>query len=185
MHQSAHAPDIRKEVQEKYLRDDLGFGLLHGAVVSAEDLVEAARGALGRGEAYGWVVPDTNVVLHQMDVLEHRGVECGVLDRLVICQTVAEEVRRNDRDIFRRLCASSGVPREKGTQRGSSNHDALWKTSVRTVTSTRERHARPALPFFKRKRGAPAASTHASRGKPGEAVPGRRRGKARRDSPSP
>ena len=109
---------IRKEVQEKYLRDDLGFGLLHGAVVSAEDLVEAARGALGRGEAYGWVVPDTNVVLHQMDVLEHRGVECGVLDRLVICQTVAEEVRRNDRDVFRRLCASSGVPRKPGRGEG-------------------------------------------------------------------
>ena len=96
---------VRHEVGEKYIRDDLGCGHLHGAVVEAETLARIAMSANRAGEFCGWVVPDTNVVLHQMDVLEHVAVACGPLDRLVIAQTVAEEVRHNDRQLFRRLCA--------------------------------------------------------------------------------
>jgi len=102
---------VRYEVGEKYLRDDLGCGRLHGAVVDAATLSGLALGARGGdGAPIGWVVPDTNVVLHQMDVLEHRG---GSLDRLVIAQTVAEEVRHNDRGVFRRLCATPASPHPK------------------------------------------------------------------------
>jgi hypothetical protein len=37
-----------------------------------------------------WLVPDTNVVLHQMDLLEHAG--CAQLDHIIILETVADEV---------------------------------------------------------------------------------------------
>ena len=101
---------VKTHVRQHYLRDDLPTGSPHldGPELEPRLSASAAR----------YIVLDTNVVLHQMDVLEHRGVECGVLDRLVICQTVAEEVRRNDRDVFRRLCASSGVPRKPGRGEG-------------------------------------------------------------------
>ena len=96
---------VRKEVAEKYVRDDVGCGLLRGAPVDAAFIASTAEAARRAGEPCGWVVPDTNVVLHQMDVLEHGGVDATLLDRLIICQTVAEEVKHNDRQLFRRLCA--------------------------------------------------------------------------------
>ncbi|KAH8068329.1 3'-5'-exoribonuclease [Aureococcus anophagefferens] len=85
---------VRKEVAEKYVRDDVGCGLLRGAPVDAAFIASTAEAARRAGEPCGWVVPDTNVVLHQMDVLEHGGVDATLLDRLIICQTVAEEPRR-------------------------------------------------------------------------------------------
>ena len=55
--------------------------------------------------AGAYVVPDANVILHQLDVLEHSDMKCQQLDRLVICRTVAEEVRSRDRRCYRRLLA--------------------------------------------------------------------------------
>ncbi|KAH8082038.1 3'-5'-exoribonuclease [Aureococcus anophagefferens] len=66
---------VRKEVAEKYVRDDVGCGLLRGAPVDAAFIASTAEAARRAGEPCGWVVPDTNVVLHQMDVLEHGGVD--------------------------------------------------------------------------------------------------------------
>ena len=48
-----------------------------------------------------WLVPDTNVVLHQLDLLERRG--CPGLDHIVILETVVEEVRHNNLGAYRRL----------------------------------------------------------------------------------
>ncbi|KAH8061368.1 3'-5'-exoribonuclease [Aureococcus anophagefferens] len=120
---------VRKEVAEKYVRDDVGCGLLRGAPVDAAFIASTAEAARRAGEPCGWVVPDTNVVLHQMDVLEHGGVDATLLDRLIICQTVAEEVKHNDRQLFRRLCSGvaagdlvEGVFR---ASRGSSWHGSV------------------------------------------------------------
>ena len=73
---------VRREVREAH-GGEATFRR-RGAPVSNETLQK---------EAATYVVPDTNIVLHQLDVLEHSDVKCDQLDRLVICRTVAEEVR--------------------------------------------------------------------------------------------
>jgi len=154
---------VRKEVAEKYVRDDVGCGLLRGAPVDAAFIASTAEAARRAGEPCGWVVPDTNVVLHQMDVLEHGGVDATLLDRLIICQTVAEEVKHNDRQLFRRLCAPRRLFLEK-KNKGPSYHGARRKTSTPAVTSARER--------TKRARSTAARPPQYSRGGSGEPGPG-------------
>mgnify|MGYP003314029880 FL=1 len=77
---------VRREVREAH--DGEETFRRRGAPVSNETLQK---------EAATYVVPDTNIVLHQLDVLEHRDVSCAQLDRLVIGRTVAAEVRARDR----------------------------------------------------------------------------------------
>lgn len=87
-----------RDFRERYVRNDVEAGMLQGKVLSFDGL-----GALSRlresGEPYGFVVPDTNVALHQMDVLE-------AMERVVLTQTVYEETRRRDPDVAKRLSAS-------------------------------------------------------------------------------
>ena len=87
-----------REYREIYTRNDLGGGVLHGKVVSFDEL-----GALGRlrtaGEPYAWALPDTNVALHQIDVLT-------AMERVILTQTVLEEARHRDLEIAKRLGTS-------------------------------------------------------------------------------
>ena len=85
---------VRREVREAH--DGEETFRRRGAPISNETLQK---------EAATYVVPDTNLILHQLDVLEHSDVKCDQLDRLVICRTVAEEVRARDRRCYRRLLA--------------------------------------------------------------------------------
>ena len=85
---------VRREVREAH-GGEATFRR-RGAPVSNETLQK---------EAATYVVPDANVILHQLDVLEHRDVNCAQLDRLVIGRTVAAEVRARDRRCYRRLLA--------------------------------------------------------------------------------
>jgi exosome complex exonuclease DIS3/RRP44 len=82
---------VRREVRE--VHDHEETFRRRGAPISKEALAGA------------YVLPDSNVILHQLDVLEHRDMKCQQLDRLVICRTVAEEVRSRDRRCYRRLLA--------------------------------------------------------------------------------
>ena len=90
---------VLRECVEHYVRDDLQCGLLHGQPLSAERF--ASVGAA----AGGWLVIDTNVALHQIDLLEHRGCACAALDHIVVTQTALEEVRHNNASLHRRVCA--------------------------------------------------------------------------------
>ena len=90
---------VLRECVERYVRDDLQCGLLHGQPLSAERF--ASVGAA----AGGWLVIDTNVALHQIDLLEHRGCACAALDHIVVTQTALEEVRHNNASLHRRVCA--------------------------------------------------------------------------------
>jgi hypothetical protein len=65
--------------------------------VTVEQLSTVCRSAERVKERIGWIVPDTNVALHQFDLLEHAATACGPLDRLVISQTLLDEVKHNDR----------------------------------------------------------------------------------------
>ena len=71
---------VRREVREAHGGEETFRR--RGAPVAKEAL---------RDEKATYVVPDANVVLHQLDVLEHRDVTCAQLDRLVICRAAAEE----------------------------------------------------------------------------------------------
>jgi len=99
---------VRREVREGYARAP-AFRR-RGERVDAAALAALAAAARSRGEACGFVVPDSNVVLHQLDVLEHAGLACPGLNRLIICQTVAAEVRARDRRAHRRLLALARDP---------------------------------------------------------------------------
>ena len=97
---------VLKVVEESYLRSDLGCGAWKGNTLTVKDmavLAGAGAGSKGKGAAAAadasatgsagrWLLPDTNVVLHQMDLLEYRG--CAALDNLIITETVLDEVGR-------------------------------------------------------------------------------------------
>lgn len=71
--------------REHYLRDDL-------PIIDPET---HSRPASGR-----WLVLDTNVPLHQMDVLEHKAIT-----HCIILQTVLEETKHQDLGLYKRLRA--------------------------------------------------------------------------------
>ena len=105
---------VLKVVEESYLRSDLGCGAWKGNTLTVKDMAVLAGAGAGTGAGAGakgkgkgaaaaadasaagsagrWLLPDTNVVLHQMDLLEYRG--CAALDNLIITETVLDEVGR-------------------------------------------------------------------------------------------
>ena len=93
---------VLRVVGERYLRDDLGFGTLPGqgtladeaqllSVLSDEHKVEGVRQLL---------VLDTNVVLHQIDLLEQR---CPALCNVIVPETVLIETKANSLSVYNRL----------------------------------------------------------------------------------
>uniref|UniRef100_A0A7S2B4Y1 Ribosomal RNA-processing protein 44 n=1 Tax=Octactis speculum TaxID=3111310 RepID=A0A7S2B4Y1_9STRA len=99
---------VTRIVEEQYIRKDLGFGSWQGRTLQKMDLVELLKNdKVGskkqepKAPDVMWLVPDTNVVLHQMDLLENSG--CPSLDHIIILETVLQEVRHNNLSLFRRL----------------------------------------------------------------------------------
>jgi exosome complex exonuclease DIS3/RRP44 len=74
---------VLKMVREHYLRDDIGCG--HRACKECDHKQQAAKLALGRP----CIIVDTNVVLHQMDLLEATG---DAFVNLICLQTMLQEV---------------------------------------------------------------------------------------------
>ena len=104
--------NVVKIVEERYLRTDLGLGARHGKTLTAADMAlpqpppvaeasSSSSSASGQLQPLAWLVPDTNVVLHQLDLLEFEG--CPHLDHVIILETVAEEVRHNNLAAHKRL----------------------------------------------------------------------------------
>lgn len=92
---------VLKIVREHYLRDDISCGSplcclceeqktypLEEAPVSDSSLVPVPH----------YIVPDTNVVLHQIDVLENPSVR-----NVIILQIVLDEIRHRSAPIYKRL----------------------------------------------------------------------------------
>lgn len=97
-HRRTRRGKVQKLVREHYLRDDIASGV-PGTEPRAPDGV-----ALLSDEPYGarYVVLDTNVVLHQMDLLEQ---DVDALRDVVVPQTVMAEVRHRDVSLYKRLQA--------------------------------------------------------------------------------
>jgi exosome complex exonuclease DIS3/RRP44 len=104
---------VYREVRERYLRDDLGFGQLchatHGSNPEEKGVgtrvdfgitlesKETFISVLKQGDL---LVLDTNVVLAQMDVLEAK---CDAFPNVVITETVMLETKHRNLSLYNRL----------------------------------------------------------------------------------
>ncbi|XP_057703769.1 exosome complex exonuclease RRP44 [Corythoichthys intestinalis] len=91
---------VLKIVREHYLRDDIWCGSeacdqcsQESTVLKTDACIESSLCSFSH-----YLIPDTNVVLHQIDVLEDP-VICNV----VILQTVLQEVRHRSAPVYKRL----------------------------------------------------------------------------------
>ncbi|KAL9648476.1 hypothetical protein ABK040_014096 [Willaertia magna] len=74
--------NVIKVVREHYLRDDIGTGI--GKVLE-EDVP-------------CYIIPDTNVVLHQITVLEHESIK-----NVILLETVLDEVKNQNQSVYNRV----------------------------------------------------------------------------------
>jgi exosome complex exonuclease DIS3/RRP44 len=88
--------NVIKIVREQYLRSDIGYGYLKGHSISEKDLLVLVADAPHKTI----LVIDTNVALHQIDVLEHT---CPATSLVVVLQTVMQEVKNLNVSVYRRL----------------------------------------------------------------------------------
>lgn len=89
---------VVKIVREKYLRDDLDAGYLHGKKIDRLLLQELVTAS----DHKTLLVIDTNIALHQIDALEYA---CPVMSLIVIPQTVLQELKHLNLAIYKRLFA--------------------------------------------------------------------------------
>ncbi|XKL62471.1 hypothetical protein PGB90_002304 [Kerria lacca] len=95
--------NILKIVREHYLRDDIGCGsrICKKCAIINENAILDDKLSSSISKAYvnpHYLIVDTNVVLHQIDVLEE-----DVLINVIILQTVLEEVKHRSTSIYKRL----------------------------------------------------------------------------------
>jgi exosome complex exonuclease DIS3/RRP44 len=92
---------VMRLVRDRYLKDQdgglgIGAGSLHGQCLS----VEQVRTMVSEAPLQQLLVVDTNIALHQIDVLEHR---CPAIALVVVTQTVLQELRHLNLAGYRRL----------------------------------------------------------------------------------
>ena len=122
------------------MRDDLGCGTLcHVGLqpIQIEELPAAPVTMDGTGDSV-YLVLDTNVVLKQMDLLEHTvntknntSVGSGPLSRCIILQTVLDEAKHQNLSIFNRLQALLTSPERQHVMFPNEHHT---ETYVETKT---------------------------------------------------
>eukprot|EP01061_Rhynchopus_euleeides_P046657 TRINITY_DN895_c6_g1_i1.p1 TRINITY_DN895_c6_g1~~TRINITY_DN895_c6_g1_i1.p1 ORF type:complete len:1075 (+),score=463.79 TRINITY_DN895_c6_g1_i1:82-3306(+) len=92
---------VTKQVQKVYLRTDIPCGV-NVCAVCAEftkgDEEAAKRAAVLAGDAEWCIVPDTNVILHNIDA-----IEAPAITNVVILDTVLQEVKNLNRAVYGRL----------------------------------------------------------------------------------
>lgn len=90
--------------REHYLRDDLYCGSRQCTQCPQS---ESDRRLLKAADAASYFVIDTNVLLHQMDLLETSIAhpERGLFSNLILLQTVLDEVRSNNLKLYTRVRA--------------------------------------------------------------------------------
>ncbi|KAK3581182.1 hypothetical protein CHS0354_024716 [Potamilus streckersoni] len=91
---------VMKIVREHYLRDDITCGTEICAFCNQKSpcLQENPSSRSGLVTTSHYLLPDTNVVLHQIDVLEDSSIQ-----NVIILQTVLDEVRHRSAPAHRRL----------------------------------------------------------------------------------
>ena len=87
---------VVQPVQEKYLQSDLECGYLGGKNVTKHALKELVAQAPHKH----LLVIDTNIALHQIDVLEYN---CPATSLLVLMQTVLQELKHLNGNVYTRV----------------------------------------------------------------------------------
>ncbi|KAM9804414.1 exosome complex exonuclease RRP44 [Neosynchiropus ocellatus] len=92
---------VMKIVREHYLRDDIWCGSEVCSECQQDSATVLQKDAIIESNLCSfrhYLVPDTNVVLHQIDILEDP-----VLRNVIILQTVLQEVRHRSAPVYKRL----------------------------------------------------------------------------------
>jgi hypothetical protein len=89
---------VLRFVREKYVRSDLGYGVLHGNVLDSQTLQRLVE----ESNHKTLVFVDTNIVLHEIDLLEQQSPATSLL---VFTQTVLQELRHLNFAAFKRAQA--------------------------------------------------------------------------------
>ncbi|XP_063808999.1 exosome complex exonuclease RRP44 isoform X2 [Pseudophryne corroboree] len=91
---------ILKIVREHYLRDDITCGCQGCDECQQESTVLQLEPILQSSlcQSPHYILPDTNVLLHQIDILEDP-----IIQNLILLQTVLQEVRRRSAPVYKRI----------------------------------------------------------------------------------
>ena len=95
---------VVKVVKEHYLRDDIGCGseicrLTTCSQNESNRVLSARPTILSKNDTQGhYLVPDTNVLLHQIDILEH-----DIIRDVIITQTAFEELKHLNLGVSSRI----------------------------------------------------------------------------------
>lgn len=87
---------VIKLIKEKYLRTDLQCGFIHSSILSIKDLHNLVQ----ENSKKHICIVDTNICLHEIDVLEYRSPDPLII---VILQTVLQEVKNLNLSVYKRL----------------------------------------------------------------------------------
>ncbi|KAI8844251.1 hypothetical protein BC829DRAFT_363903 [Chytridium lagenaria] len=97
--------NVVKIVKEHYLRDDIYCGVPsckscppHQTTLDAIPSISQSHTNPTYGKRPHFVVPDTNVLLHQIDLIEH-----SVFTNVIILQTVLNEIRHRSSSVYSRV----------------------------------------------------------------------------------
>lgn len=87
---------VTRFVREKYQRTDVGYGVLHGNTLNQATLQAVVEESTNKI----LVVVDTNIMLHEIDILEQQS---PVTALLLVTQTVLQELRHLNFAAFKRV----------------------------------------------------------------------------------
>ena len=85
-------------VREKYVHNDIdiGYGYINNKQISLDELYQLTLKNIHKH----YIIIDTNIILHQIDLLEHF---CNEFIHFIIIQTVIQEVKHQKLSIYQRL----------------------------------------------------------------------------------
>lgn len=146
---------VAKVVREHYLRDDIPCGvegcleclrlmeaLSEAPILLNPSLQTVANSAIGKAHI---ILPDTNILLHHLDVLE-----TALFQDIVVLQTVLEEVKSNSLAIYRRVRALVSQPAKRLFVFSNENHRQTFieKASGESDNDRNDRSIRQAAAWY-------------------------------------
>lgn len=145
---------VLKRVREHYLRDDLGCGTVHRTGTEPLRIHRLPQPPVGAASAT-YLVLDTNVVLKQMDVLEHKSPD---LSRVILLQTVLDEVRHQNASLLNRLMALAGSSSKQYVIFSNEHHRDTYVARLpgESPNDRNDRAIRVAAQWYQRNHGSEA-----------------------------
>jgi exosome complex exonuclease DIS3/RRP44 len=118
---------VRTVTREHYLRDDIACGLAACGLCTDGSGGAAPPLLAPPSSSHRVLVFDTNVILHQLDVLEAAG---DAITDAVITETVIEETRHRSSLAHARLLGLLRVPERRFTVFANTHHRGTWSARL-------------------------------------------------------